>query len=124
MKSAKSFSVKARINSFKYAFNGIVVLFSKENNAKVHLVAAILTIILACLLHVTTTEWILIIFCIGLVLSTEIINTCIEKICNHVSPQRHEQIKIIKDLAAAAVLISATTALIIGCIIFLPKLVP
>jgi undecaprenol kinase/diacylglycerol kinase (ATP) len=72
--------------------------------------------------NISSNEWIAIIFSIGLVLSLEIINSSIENIADFISPERHEKIKKVKDLSAAAVLISSVTALIIGLIIFIPRI--
>tara|TARA_R100000750_G_scaffold62784_1_gene58045 strand:- start:58799 stop:59047 length:249 start_codon:yes stop_codon:yes gene_type:complete len=69
----------------------------------------------------STTEWLAIIIVIGLVLLTELLNTAIENIADFISPERHEKIKMTKDIAAAAVLISAIVALVVGMLIFVPK---
>lgn len=67
-------------------------------------------------------EWVAITFSIGLVITVEIINTVIENIADFISPDKNEKIKKIKDLSAAAVLISAITAVTIGLIVFIPKI--
>ena len=74
-------------------------------------------------LKVSVTEWMILLSCIGLVVSLEMVNSTIEKICDHVNPHIHPSIKIIKDIAAGAVLWSALISAIIGLIIFLPKIV-
>ncbi|TKB97555.1 diacylglycerol kinase family protein [Pedobacter cryophilus] len=111
------------IKSFSYAFNGLKILFKEELNAKVHFVIAIAIIICGFVFQVSGTEWIAIIFAIGLVLSLELLNTAIEQIANFISPEKHEKIKRIKDLAAASVVIGVIAAVIIGLIIFLPKII-
>ncbi|MGV8094289.1 MAG: diacylglycerol kinase family protein [Mangrovibacterium sp.] len=116
------FSILKRLKSFKYAFNGLKVLFQEEHNSRIHLLATVCVIIAGYAFRISRYEWIAVIFAIGLVLTVEIINTAIEDIADFVSPAKHEKIKRIKDLAAAAVLVSAVTALIIGLIIFLPKI--
>jgi undecaprenol kinase/diacylglycerol kinase (ATP) len=116
------FSILKRLKSFKYAFNGLKVLFQEEHNSRIHLLATVCVVIAGYAFRISQYEWIAIIFAIGLVLTVEIINTTIEDIADFVSPEKHEKIKRIKDLAAAAVLVSAVTALIIGLIIFLPKI--
>jgi diacylglycerol kinase len=68
------------------------------------------------------TEWILILICFAIVLSFEIINSAIEKLCDLVCPDFNLTIKKVKDMAASAVLLSAIISFIIGCIIFLPKI--
>lgn len=121
MKNQK-FSLSQRVKSFTYAFNGLKILLKEEHNARLHLLAAIIVMIAGVILEVSTIEWIALIFSIGFIITTEILNSSIENIADFISPAKHEKIKKIKDLAAAGVLISAVTALIVGLIIFLPKI--
>ncbi len=121
--SNKKFSLLERIKSFPYAYNGMKILFREEHNARVHLFVAIAAIALGFILKIGVLEWVAVILVIGLVFITEIINTSIENIADFISPERHDKIKVIKDLAAAAVIISAIISVIIGLIIFLPKLI-
>ena len=109
--------------SFKFAFQGIKLLFKEEHNSWIHLLFAALAIALAVWLKISLLEWVLVIFCIGFVFVIEIINTAIENICDFISPEKNSMIKRIKDLSAAAVLFSAVTSLIVGALIFLPKLI-
>ncbi len=120
--SSKRFSLSDRIKSFRYAISGLRVLFKEEHNARVHLAITFLVIILGVFFGLSVTEWVVIVLTIGFVLVTEILNTAIEDIADFISPQRDVRIKRIKDLGAAAVLLSAVTAVVIGGIIFLPKL--
>ncbi len=110
------------LKSFKYAGAGIFSLFRHENNAKVHILAASIALILGVYFEIASYEWISIFIVIGLVCAAEAINTAIEKLADVVSPTYHEGIKVVKDLAAAAVLILAITSAIVGGIIFLPKI--
>lgn len=116
------FSISKRLESFKYAFNGLRILIKEEHNARIHLFATICVIIVGLFFNISMNEWIGVIFSIGLVISLEIINSSIENIADFISPEKHEMIKKIKDLSASGVLISAITALIIGLIIFIPKI--
>ncbi len=118
----KKFSVQERINSFKYAFDGLKTLFKEEHNARIHLGVSLFVIALGFYFDVSSLEWICLIFAIGFVFAAEVFNTSLETMADFVSKEQHPQIKKIKDLAALAVLISAITAVIIGLIIFLPKL--
>ena len=122
MKQSK-FSILKRMLSFKFAFQGIKLLFKEEHNSWIHLLFAALAIALAVWLKISLLEWVLVIFCIGFVFVIEIINTAIENICDFISPEKNSMIKRIKDLSAAAVLFSAVTSLIVGALIFLPKLI-
>ncbi len=112
-----------RIKSFKYAFKGIVDLFKTQPNAQIHLVAAVLVIALAYYFDVSTTEWCLLVLCIALVWSAEAMNTALEYLTNLVSPDYHPLAGKAKDVAAAAVLLMAIGTIIVGSIIFSPKIV-
>ncbi|MGB3589229.1 MAG: diacylglycerol kinase family protein, partial [Tunicatimonas sp.] len=112
--SSKRFSLSDRIKSFRYAISGLRVLFKEEHNARVHLAITFLVIILGVFFGLSVTEWVVIVLTIGFVLVTEILNTAIEDIADFISPQRDVRIKRIKDLGAAAVLLSAVTAVVIG----------
>lgn len=117
-----NFSIAKRIKSFGFAFNGLRILFHEEHNSRIHFFASVLVVIAALLFKLNTYEWIAIIFSIGLVVTAEIINTAVENIADFLTTEQNNHIKKIKDLAAAAVLVSALTALTIGLIIFLPKI--
>lgn len=113
---------KKRRIGFSFAWNGIVEAIKTECNFQFHLIAAVLVIIAGFLLHLSLIEWIMIVMVIGLVLTVELINSAIEKIIDYVKPEIHPAAKIIKDTSAGAVLIVAIIAVIIGSIIFIPKL--
>jgi diacylglycerol kinase len=120
-KEQESFSIKKRLKSFTYAFEGIKTLFRDEHNARIHIVAAILAIAASVFFKISVTEWCLIVLCIVLVISAEAMNSAVENITDLASPQIHPLARKAKDMAAAAVLILAVGAVIVGCIIFLPK---
>lgn len=122
MKDKQAFSIKARAASFKYAFDGIERFFISEPNAVLHLLGTIAVLILALAVHVSRIEMIALVFGIGLVWIAELFNTAIEKIMDLISEQYHPKIKFIKDLSAGAVLVAAIIALVIGGIVFIPKL--
>ncbi len=122
MEENKQFSIFDRIKSFRYAFNGLKIFFLREHNARIHLLAAVLAIFLSFYLKLSSSEWIAILVVIAAVFITEIFNTALEKLADVVSPGLDPKIKIVKDLAAAAVLLAAFLALAVGGIIFLPKL--
>ncbi len=116
------FTLRKRLKSFKFAFNGIKLLISKEHNAWIHSFAAVCAIIAGFLFDISKTEWISVVFAIGTVLAAEAVNSSIEAIADLVSPGYNEAIKRTKDLAAGAVLILAISAAIVGLIIFVPKI--
>jgi diacylglycerol kinase len=115
--------MKNRILSFKYAFNGLIVLISTQVNFRIHIILSIIAIAAGVFLHINIVEWIAIIFCIGIVLFTEAINTAIEFVVDLNTQEINPLAGKIKDVAAAAVLIAAFVALIIGCLVFVPKLI-
>jgi len=121
-KSDSKFSIQGRLKSFRYAFNGLRILINEEQNLRIQLILAILVIGAGFILNIEYTEWLAIIFCIGLVLTTEAINSAIERICDIVNPAKNENIKTIKDMSAAAVFISSVVAVIVGLVVFIPKL--
>ncbi len=122
MKQQK-FSIKKRMQSFTHAFNGLKVLITEEHNAWIHLLATCFVVLLGFVCKVSQTEWIELVFAIGFVLAMEAVNSSVENLADHVSPERHDLIKKVKDLGAAAVLISAITAFVVGLIIFIPKII-
>ncbi len=121
-KEANSFSVRQRLRSFRFAFAGLSTFFFAEHNARVHTVATAAVIIAGFLFSINNTEWLTVIIVTAMVWAAELFNTSIEKIMDHISPGYHRQVKIIKDLSAAAVLVTAIAALIAGLIIFIPKI--
>jgi diacylglycerol kinase (ATP) len=120
--SQNSFSIKARLKSFQYAFKGLNSFFSTQHNAIIHLIMTLLAFSAAVFYNVTKVEAIAIALAIGFVWTAELFNTAVEKLADLVSKDPHPEIKFIKDVSAAAVLLSAATAFITGAIIFLPKL--
>jgi diacylglycerol kinase (ATP) len=117
-----NFSILQRIKSFGFAINGIVLFFRQEHNAWIHLLATISAIILGIVLQCSKSEFMMITLAIGFVWAAEIFNTAIEKFADFTTKEYNSKIKFIKDVSAAAVLVAAVTALIMGCIIFIPKI--
>ena len=108
------------INSFKYAFQGIVSSFKAERNMKIHILMMILVIIAGFIFKITKIEWIICISLFGLVISSELFNTAIETIVDIVMPEKNEKAKLAKDVSAGAVLVLAIASAIIGSMIFWP----
>ena len=122
MKQEK-FSIRKRLKSFTYAFAGLKVLFREEHNSRIHLFATVCVIVSGVLLKISLLEWVAVAFAVGLVFSGEIFNSAVEDLSDVVCPERDERIKKVKDLAAAAVLVNAITAAVIGFLVFLPKII-
>jgi len=116
------FSWSARLKSFTYAGQGLQALFRTEHNAWIHFVLTVAALVAAFVLNISRGEWLALIIAFGLVWMAELFNTCIEKTMDFLSEEKHPQIKVIKDMAAAAVLIAALVAFFVGLIIFLPRL--
>ena len=116
------FTFSKRLHSFKYAFNGIRLLITKEHNAWIHCFAAICVIIAGFFFGLSRMEWIAVCIVIGAVLAAEAVNSSIEALADLVSPEYNEAVKRTKDLAAGAVLITAIAAAVVGTIIFVPKM--
>ena len=118
----KEFSVRSRAESFAFAFSGFMVLFRTQHNFQLHLAAAVTAIGLSFWLQISRVEFAVIILAIMMVLAVEALNTSIEMVVNMFSAQRTWPAKWAKDIAAAAVLITATGALAVGLIILGPPL--
>ena len=114
---------KRLFKSFKYAFDGLKYAFKYEQNILVHTLATILVVIAGIYFKISQIEWLAIILIIGLVIATELINTSIEATIDLITKETHPLAKIAKDTAAAAVLVFGLTGIIIGFIIFVPKII-
>src|SRR3989338_1141009 len=112
-----------RLLSFRHAFRGLHVLFVREPNAWLHLLATIGVSVLGYCYSLSPNEWIAIVLCVAIVFALELLNSSIEVLCDTLHPKRHPGIKRTKDLAAAAVLIGAIGALLVACFIFIPKII-
>jgi diacylglycerol kinase (ATP) len=110
------------IRGFGYALNGIWHATATQLNFRVHLVAAIIALCAGYALHISNDEWLWIILCIAMVLVAELFNTALEFLTDLVSPEYNKKAGLVKDMGAGAVLITAICALVIGLIIFVPKL--
>ena len=109
--------------SFGYAFEGIFTCIRQERNMKIHCCAAIMVVALGLFLGLSATEWCICLVLFGLVMALELVNTAVEAVVDLVTKERKPLAKVAKDTAAGAVLIAAIMAAIVGCIIFLPKIV-
>ena len=118
----KRFSVVARVKSTTHALRGLIIFLKTTHNAWVHFFFAILAVYLGCILKISSVEWVLIVFAIGIVILFEMINTAIEIDIDLTSPDYHPYARDTKDVAAGAVSVSVIMAGIIGIIIFLPKI--
>lgn len=118
----KLIDLKKLARSFHYAFRGVIRLLSNEQNARIHATAAILVGICAYILDVTRVEAAILFIAIVMVFAIETLNTAIEKICDIIEPKNNHKIAYVKDGMAGAVLISATIAVVVALLIFLPHI--
>lgn len=116
----EKFSVGKRLKSFRHAFHGLRFSLLRDHNMRVHVIAAIVAIVAGLILKITAGEWVAIIFSIGFVIAIELVNSAIEMLADFISPGHHHDIGKIKDLAAAAVLVAAITAVGIALFVFVP----
>ncbi len=115
--------LRREVDSFTAAMAGIKDFIMGEYHASFHLLAALVVLVLGVVYRISLGEWCLVVFCIISVLVAEIFNTAIEQICDVVQPQHDDRIRRIKDLSAGAVLLAAIGSLIIGVLIFVPKII-
>jgi len=118
----KVFSTRKRLQSFVYAYRGILYLLRTQHNAWIHLAFAFIAVLLGICFSISHFEWIAILICIGIVFAGEAMNTSIELLCDARFTEYDKRAEIIKDTAAGAVLIVSVVSAIVGGIIFLPKL--
>ena len=118
----KKYSLKRLIHGFGYAGRGIYSAIKSEQNFAIELCFAIIAIIMGFFLKISLIEFAIIALTIALVLSLELVNTSIEYTVDMAMPEIHPLAKVAKDVSAGAVLLAAITSVIVGLIIFLPKI--
>ncbi|RNI27007.1 diacylglycerol kinase [Rufibacter latericius] len=114
--------IRRRLNSFGYALKGITAAFRSEINLRWHVLSAGIVVAAGFYLGLSSMEWVVICFAIGLVWMAELFNTALEVVVNLVSPERHPLAGKAKDIAAGAVLVASLTSAIAGLLVFLPYL--
>ena len=108
--------------SFLFAISGLKSALTKEPNFRIHVVSAVLALSAAYFLGFNSLEWLILGLTIFLVITFELLNTVLEALVNLISPEQHAEAKIAKDVSAAAVLVSAIFSVIVGTILFVPKI--
>ena len=121
MNSSDDGFLKGRLKSLRFAFRGMLILIRSEHSVMVQLGIGILVSIVGFLVGLSATEWILQTLCIGLILAAEGMNTAVEKLCDFVNPGPDPKIGRVKDIAAGGVGFAAVMAIIVGLIIYIPK---
>lgn len=121
-KEASTFSLIKRARSFSHAGRGLKLFIRTTHNAWVHIAIAVVVVVLGFVYQLSEAEWGLLVFAIGMVMTAEAFNTAIEIDIDLTSPEYHPYARDTKDVAAGAVLVATITAIVIGCIIFIPKI--
>jgi diacylglycerol kinase (ATP) len=120
---APRWTLRARLRSFVFAFSGLKILLKTQHNSWIHLFVTGVVLAVGVMLRITAIEWCVLTLAMASVWITETLNTAIEFLTDLVSPEFHPIAGQVKDLAAAAVLISAMSAAIVGVIVFLPRII-
>ncbi len=120
---ARTWTLRDRLRSFTFAFAGLKTLLKTQHNSWIHLAVTGVVLAVGALLRITAIEWCVLTLAMASVWITETLNTAIEFLTDLVSPEFHPIAGQVKDLAAAAVLISAMGAAIVGVIVFVPKMI-
>ncbi len=115
--------MKKLLQSIKYTIVGLKTAIKSERSMKFHLFFTVLVFIAGGLFRISIVEWVLVTICVGMVISLEIVNTAIERLVDVVSTERRPELGQIKDIAGGAVLVGAIIAVIVGALIFLPKII-
>ena len=111
------------VKSFYYAFQGIKVNILTERNLAIHFCVMLLVIVCGFTFKISTTEWLICILLFGFVITLELMNTAIETAIDICKPEINPKAKLAKDTAAGAVLVVAIVAVVVGIIIFGPKII-
>lgn len=111
------------IRSFRYAIRGVVMMLALQANARIHALATVVVVALGFFFGLERWEWCAVTGAIGLVWAAEGFNTAVEALTDLVSPGEHSLAGRAKDVAAGAVLCAAMAAVVIGLIVFLPRLI-
>lgn len=109
--------------SFVNAFKGLACAVRDEGHMRVHVIAALAVVAAAAFFRVTAVEWSILVLCIGLVIAAEVFNSAIERLADVAQPHHDERIRLVKDMAAGAVLVLAVGAAVVGLVIFIPYLI-
>lgn len=106
----------------RHALSGLGYAARRERNFRIELVLGLAALAMAWWLPISRVEWLAVVICCGLVLAAELFNTAIEHLADTAGPVRSEQIRVVKDVAAGAVLLAAVVSLVVGIAVFLPHL--
>lgn len=115
--------LKKTLRSHRYAWHGMVHIWNHHQNIRFHILTAGIAILLSFILNISYLEYMFVLITIFFVIITEMMNTAIEEMTNLITTEHRKEAKIAKDVAAGAVFLSAAFSVVVGAIIFLPKLI-
>ena len=115
-------SLSSLCRSFKFAFAGIGHAFKTQRNFRIHCGITLLVLVMGLGLRISFDQWAILFVMIALVFQAELVNTALEALVDKVSPEIHSLAKVAKDCAAGAVLVTVMGAVVVGMLIFGPKL--
>jgi diacylglycerol kinase (ATP) len=118
------YRMRSLIAAFGFAFAGVWYLLRTQRNAQIHCLVGLCALALGAALRIARWEWLALVLTIALVLAAEGVNTAVEAAVDLASTARHPLAKVAKDVAAGTVLLCAIASVVVGCIIFLPHLIP
>lgn len=108
--------------SVTHAFHGLVMAFREEMNIKIHVIISLVVIAAGIFYNISATQWLVLILTIVLVMSLEIINSILERVIDIIKPSVNQYVKEMKDMIAGSVLLAAIAAIVVGLIIFVPRI--
>ncbi len=123
MKNPNDSFLMGRLRSLKFALRGAWLLIITEHSIMIQIAIGVLVTILGFFMHLSSIEWMLQFLAIGIVLVAESLNTAIEKLCDFIHPDYHDKIGFIKDISAGAATFAALIAILIGLLIYIPKII-
>ncbi len=123
MKNPNDSFLMGRLRSLKFALRGAWLLIITEHSIMIQIAIGVLVTILGFFMHLSSIEWMLQFLAIGIVLVAESLNTAIEKLCDFIHPDYHKKIGFIKDISAGTATFAALIAILIGLLIYIPKII-
>ena len=123
MKKNKNGFIKRRLKGVSYALKGILILATTEDSIKAQFFIGLFAVVLGFLFNISSIECMIQLTVTGLVLVADALNTAVEKIADFIHPEYHSKIGTIKDVAAGAAGFAAIISLIVGSIIYVPKII-
>ncbi len=113
--------LKRLTSSLKYAGDGLKYAYKNEQSMTIHIIITLIVITFGIILNISSYEWIIVVLCIGIMMCFELVNTSIEAAVDLTTNEYNEKAKVAKDVAASVSVMFSITSIIVGLIIFVPK---